>query len=107
MSSKKTPVGKRMRLPKHLQHINHHAAGIDIGSRSHFLAVPEGVSEQPVREFASFTDDLHQMADWLVACGITTVVMESTGIYWIPVFEFHPRIPIPQVQSPLQRHCKG
>ena len=51
------------------------------------MAVPEGLSEQPVREFSTFTDDLHRMADWLIACGITTVAMESTGIYWIPVFE--------------------
>lgn len=76
-----------MRLPKHLQHINTHAAGIDIGSRSHFVAVPEGTCPQVVREFSSFTDDLHLMADWLVTCGVTTVAMESTGIYWIPVFE--------------------
>jgi hypothetical protein len=76
-----------MKLPKHLQHINPHAAGIDVGSRSHFVAVPEGSCEQPVREFSSFTDDLHRMADWLLACGVTTVAMESTGIYWIPVFE--------------------
>lgn len=76
-----------MKLPPHLQHINVHAAGIDVGSKSHFVAVPEGSSEQTVREFASFTDDLQSMADWLVSCGITTVAMESTGIYWIPVFE--------------------
>jgi transposase len=87
MSAKKTSKGKRMKLPKHLQHINPHAAGIDVGSRSHFVAVPEGTSKQPVREFESFTDDLHRIADWLIACGVTTVVMESTGIYWIPVFE--------------------
>lgn len=53
---------KKMNLPQHLQHINLHAAGIDVGSRSHFAAVPEGASEQPVREFSSFTDDLHRMA---------------------------------------------
>ncbi len=76
-----------MKLPQHLQHINVHAAGIDVGCKSHFVAVPEGSSEQAVREFASFTDDLQQMADWLNACGVTTVAMESTGIYWIPVFE--------------------
>jgi transposase len=76
-----------MKLPKHLQHINPHAAGIDVGGRSHFVAVPEGSCEQPVREFSSFTDDLHRMADWLLACGVSTVAMESTGIYWIPVFE--------------------
>jgi transposase len=76
-----------MKLPKHQQHINPHAAGIDVGGRSHFVAVPEGSCEQPVREFSSFTDDLHRMADWLLACGVSTVAMESTGIYWIPVFE--------------------
>ena len=89
MSTEKSSKSKdkKMNLPKHLQHINLYAAGIDVGSRSHFVAVPEGASEQPVREFESFTDDLYRMADWLLACGITTVVMESTGIYWIPVFE--------------------
>lgn len=87
MRTKRKTENERIRLPKHLQHINTHAAGIDIGSRSHFVAVPEGTCQQVVREFSSFTDDLHLMADWLVACGVTTVAMESTGIYWIPVFE--------------------
>ena len=87
MRTRKPPKAKKMNLPKHLQHINPHAAGIDVGSRSHCVAVPEGSCEQPVREFTSFTDDLHRLADWLLACGVTTVVMESTGIYWIPVFE--------------------
>ena len=87
MSAKKQKKSKAVRLPKHLQHINIHAAGIDVGSRSHFVAVPEGTSEPSVREFESFTDDLQRMADWLRSCEVTTVVMESTGIYWIPVFE--------------------
>jgi transposase len=78
---------KTMRLPKHLVHLNAYAAGIDVGSTSHFVAVPESVCEEPVREFSTFTDDLERLADWLAACGITTVAMESTGIYWIPVFE--------------------
>lgn len=77
----------KMKLPQHLQHINPCAAGIDIGSRSHFVAVPEGSCEQPVQEFSSFTDDLERMADWLLGCGVTSVAMESTGIYWIPLFE--------------------
>ncbi|WP_372450341.1 IS110 family transposase [Paraburkholderia aspalathi] len=63
------------------------AAGIDIGSASHFVAVPPDRDDEPVREFASFTTDLNAMADWLKACGIDTVAMESTGVYWIPVFE--------------------
>ena len=87
MNSPKLPKRKKMNLPKHLQHINQHAAGIDVGSRSHWVAAPEGSTDQPVQEFQSFTDDLHRMADWLIACGVTTVAMESTGIYWIPVFE--------------------
>jgi hypothetical protein len=54
------------------------AAGIDIGSASHYVAVPADRDEQPVREFKSFTEDLLAMADWLSGCGIDTVVMEST-----------------------------
>jgi transposase len=64
-----------------------HAAGIDIGSRSHWVAVPADRDAESVREFSSFTGDLHRLADWLASCGITTVAMESTGVYWIPVFE--------------------
>ena len=63
------------------------AAGIDIGSAAHFVAVPPDRDEQPVREFASFTTDLHRLADWLEACGVDTVAMESTGVYWIPLYE--------------------
>jgi transposase len=74
-------------LPKHLEHINQRAAGIDIGSTSHFVAVPEGCAETTVREFKSFTTDLNELADWLIQCGVTTVAMESTGVYWIPVYE--------------------
>jgi len=87
MCAEKQKKSKTVNLPKHLQHINVHAAGIDVGSRSHFVAVPEGTSEPPVRAFESFTDDLQRMADWLITCEVSTVVMESTGIYWIPVFE--------------------
>ena len=78
---------KVTKLPSELECINLNAAGIDIGSGSHFVAVPEGRDEVSVREFKSFTDDLHELADWLKHCGITTVAMESTGIYWIPLFE--------------------
>src|SRR5215207_4772319 len=74
-------------LPPQLQQINLNAAAIDIGATSHFVAVPEGRDSVSVREFATFTADLHQLADWLQQCGIDTVVMESTGVYWIPVFE--------------------
>jgi transposase len=67
--------------------INRNAAGIDIGSASHFVAVPPDRDDEPVREFPSFTFDLNALADWLAACGVDTVAMESTGVYWIPLFE--------------------
>jgi transposase len=86
MKQKKS-VRKETKLPTHLEHLNRNAAGIDIGSRSHFVAVPVGSDEQPVREFSTFTGDLEKLADWLISCSITTVAMESTGVYWIPVFE--------------------
>src|ERR1700693_5630924 len=63
------------------------AAGIDIGSASHFVAVPPDRDDEPVREFPSFTVDLNALGDWLKACGGDTVAMESTGVYWIPLFE--------------------
>lgn len=63
------------------------AAGIDIGSSSHFVAVPPDRDDTPVREFRSFTVNLREIADWLTACGVDTVAMESTGVYWIPLFE--------------------
>lgn len=84
--SKKTS-NKRNQLPPHLQHINKMAAGIDIGSSAHFVAVPEGCDEISVREFKSFTTDLIALADWLTQCRIETVAMESTGVYWIPLYE--------------------
>jgi transposase len=70
-----------------LECINLNAAGIDIGSRSHFVAVPLDRDPQPVQEFPAFTADLQRLADWLAHCAITTVAMESTGVYWIPLFE--------------------
>jgi transposase len=63
------------------------AAGIDIGSAAHFVAVPPERDDESVREFASFTADLHRLADWLDACAVDTVAMESTGVYWIPLYE--------------------
>ena len=70
-----------------LVRINEHAAGIDIGSDRHFVAVPPGSDEHPVREFGVFTGDLYEIASWLEACGVTAVAMESTGVYWVPLFE--------------------
>ena len=63
------------------------AAGIDIGAREVFVAVPPDRDEHPVRVFSTFTEDLEKLAQWLVSCGITTVAMESTGVYWIPLYD--------------------
>jgi transposase len=62
-------------------------AGIDIGSKSHFVAVPCERNSNPVREFSTFTADLHKMVNWLKDCKIKTIIMESTGVFWIPAFE--------------------
>ncbi len=75
------------REQKLLEKIHLNAAGIDIGSGSHWVAVPEDRDEQPVREFKSFTHELIELAVWLEACGIDTVAMESTGVYWVPLYE--------------------
>jgi transposase len=63
------------------------AAAIDVGASSHWVAVPPARDQTPVREFGPMTDDLNAMADWLLASGIDTVALESTGVYWIPVYE--------------------
>jgi len=63
------------------------AAGIDIGATEIFVAVPADRDPQYVRSFPSFTQDLYALADWLDQCGIETVAMESTGVYWIPLFQ--------------------
>ncbi len=86
-ASKKNRRNRRNRVAKFLERVHLDAAGIDIGSASHWVAVPEDRDDQPVREFKSFTPDLHALVDWLDVCGIDTVAMESTGVYWIPLFE--------------------
>ncbi|NBY55095.1 MAG: IS110 family transposase [Betaproteobacteria bacterium] len=67
--------------------VHERAAGIDIGSRFHVVAVPPDCAEEPVQTYQAFTGDLQRMADWLVRTGVKTVAMESTGVYWVPVFE--------------------
>jgi transposase len=67
--------------------IHAHAAGIDIGSREHFVCVPPGSAPNNVRCFGTVTADLKALADWLQECGVTSVAMEATGVYWIPVFQ--------------------
>ena len=68
-------------------HVNPHAAGLDIGSEEIWVCVPEDRDAEPVRPFGTFTPDLYALADWLATCRIATVAMESTGVYWIPVYE--------------------
>jgi transposase len=91
MSKRKSKAKRKSfnvpKLPPHLQHMNLNATGIDIGSERHMVAVPEGRDTVSVREFGTFTTDLEALATWLKQCGVTTVAMESTGVYWIPLFE--------------------
>jgi transposase len=63
------------------------AAGIDLGSREHWVAVPEGRDANPVQKFGTTTAELLRLAEWLKSCAITTVAMESTGVYWVPLYE--------------------
>jgi len=63
------------------------AAGIDIGNASHYVAVRPDRDPEPVRQFKCFTADLHRLADWLKSCGVQTVAMQSTGVYWIPLYD--------------------
>jgi transposase len=83
MTSKKRGTQKRRALTT----IHAGAAGLDVGATFHVVAVPPERDDESVRTFRSFTGDLHVLADWLKQVGVTTVAMESTGVYWIPVFE--------------------
>ena len=71
--------------PLHVMQPN--AAGIDIGATEIYVAVSADRDPEPVRCFATFTEDLTAAARWLKSCGIQTIAMESTGVYWIPVFQ--------------------
>ena len=70
-----------------LEQINLNAAGIDIGAEELYVAVPGDRNEESVRVFGTFTVDLYALADWLKACRIDTVAMESTGVYWVPLYD--------------------
>lgn len=90
MSTKRK--GKKKRPQKavkldSLKQLNLNAAGLDIGSEEIWVCVPEDRDEESVRVFPSFTPDLYALADWLAACDVDTVAMESTGVYWIPIYE--------------------
>src|SRR5215471_8056860 len=86
------PVGKKQARDKvdeleGLPPLNRNAAGIDVGSAAHYVAVPPGRDPEPVQEFGSFTADLHRMAQWLKACKVDTVVMQATGVYWTALYD--------------------
>ncbi len=83
MSSTSTPSAHREPFVS----VNPNAAGLDIGSAEIWACVPADRAPQPVRKFGTFTPDLQALADWLQACDIETVAMESTGVYWIPIYE--------------------
>src|SRR5260370_20800365 len=87
----KTPKSKKKKqkisVDQGWEAINPRAAGIDIGSSEHFACVPAGVTPKNARSFGTFTADLGALADWFKECGVTSVAMEATGVYWIPVFQ--------------------
>ncbi len=96
-------------LPAELQQVNMNAAGIDVGATQHFVCVPEGRDPQPVRSFGAFTADLEAIADWLLECRVTTVAMEATGVYWIPLFELLERrgLEVKLVEPSRLKHVPG
>ena len=80
-------VQKKRRRRDALEVRNPNAAGIDIGSRQHWVAVAAHRDPQPVRWFGTTTTELVRLADWLASCGVTTIAMESTAVYWVPLYE--------------------
>lgn len=86
---KKQPGGRQQRgkVKSGMPLLNVNAAGIDVGAKQHYVAVPPGRAEPSVRCFGAFTEDLHALAKWLQQCGVTTIAMESTGVYWIPLYQ--------------------
>jgi transposase len=73
--------------PSVLERMNPDVAGIDCGATTHYVAVPPDRDARPVQSFPTFTADLQRLADWLTACRVTSVAMEATGVYWIPIYE--------------------
>jgi transposase len=87
MNAKQGEKFSKGKVSNQLPKLNVDAAGIDVGSEEHWVAVPEDRTEHPVRSFKCFTADLQAMVQWLRECKIKTVAMESTGVYWIPIFQ--------------------
>jgi transposase len=86
MSQNKNQAKKSVSVQS-LPLIHPNAAGIDVGAKEHVVAVPADRDPKPVRSFKAFTPDLYELADWLKECGVETVALESTGIYWISLYE--------------------
>jgi hypothetical protein len=86
MRRKKNKANKSVNLQV-LPIVNPNAAGIDVGAKEHLVAVPCDRDPKPVRTFQAFTPELHELAAWLKRCGIQTIALESTGIYWISLYE--------------------
>lgn len=99
---KKTTAKINTQLPT----LHPHAAGIDIGATHIQVAVPCDADRKPVRTFTTFTDDLLALRNWLKACGVKTVAMESTGVYWIALFQILEAAGI-EVCLVNARHCKN
>ena len=78
---------KHRKLDRSLPEMRPNAGGVDIGATEIFVAVPADRDTDSVRSFPTFTEDLHALADWLQQCRVDTVAMESTGVYWIPLFQ--------------------
>jgi hypothetical protein len=70
-----------------LEVVHPHAAGIDVGNSAQYVAVRPDRDPQPVRRFECFTANLYRLADWLKSCGVNTVAMQSTGVYWVPLYD--------------------
>ena len=77
----------KSRVDRTMPMIHPNAAAIDVGATLHMAAVRADRATEPVRSFGTFTTDLYRLVDWFTECGVETIVMESTSVYWIPIFE--------------------
>src|SRR3974390_1709315 len=77
----------KSKIDRTMPMVHPNAAAIDVGATMHMAAVRADRTPEPVRSFGTFTADLHRLVDWFTECGVETVVMESTSVYWIPIFE--------------------
>jgi transposase len=121
MTPRRSKEGRIVPAPEALRVTNPHAAGIDIHAARHYVAVPPAAAADaaaadpaaglppPVRTFGACTADLEALADWLAVCGVTTVAMESTGVYWVPLFELLQRrgFQVYLVDPRQTRHAPG